>query len=161
MVPGNIIFLNTGDKVPADCRLLEELNLKAEEAALTGESVPVEKDAGAVISGDASPGDRKNMCFSATIVTYGRGKAVVTATGMQTEFGKIAGLLQEVEASPTPLEQRLAIVGKWLGILCLAIVAVVTLIEVVFRHEPVLDMFIWAVSLAVAAVPEALPGNPL
>ncbi|MEW6425686.1 MAG: cation-translocating P-type ATPase [Bacillota bacterium] len=157
LVPGDNIFLNTGDKVPADCRLLEGLNLKAEEAALTGESVPTEKDAGVVLKEDAPPGDRKNMCFSATIITYGHGKAVVTATGMQTEFGKIAGLLQEVEAPPTPLEQRLAVVGKWLGILCLAIVAVVTLIEVVFRHEPVLDMFIWAVSLAVAAVPEALP----
>ncbi|MBC7335182.1 MAG: HAD-IC family P-type ATPase, partial [Clostridia bacterium] len=154
VVPGDIVILNTGEKVPADCLLLEAVNLKAEEAALTGESMPVSKEAGIVLAPETALGDRRNMVFAATVINYGRGRGVVVATGMQTEFGRIAGLMQEVEAPPTPLEQRLDVVGKWLGILCLAVVGLVTGVEVLLRGEPLLAMFIWGVSLAVAAVPE-------
>jgi len=157
VVPGDVILLATGDRVPADARVIEVANLTTDEASLTGESLPVEKTTQPLGQEELALGDRTNMVFSATVVTYGRGKAVVTATGMQTEFGKIAGMIQEVEEKRTPLEERLDHIGKWLGILCLAVVAVVFLLEVFLRGASILEMFIWSVSLAVAAVPEALP----
>jgi len=157
LVPGDVVVLSAGDRVPADVRLVETHNLKIEEAALTGESEPTSKSAAAGVDPDAAVGDRRNMAYSATTVTYGRGVGVVVGTGMNTEFGRIAGMLQEVEAPTTPLEKRIAVVGKWLGILCLAIVTLVTAVQVLIRGKPMLDMLLWGISLAVAAVPEALP----
>ena len=157
IVPGDIILLGTGDRVPADARIIEAAGLTLDESSLTGESVPVQKTTEPIQQGELAVGDRANMVFSATVVTYGRGKGVVTATGMGTEFGRIAGMIQEVEEKKTPLEERLDHIGKWLGILCLAVVAVVFLLEVFLRGASLLEMFIWSVSLAVAAVPEALP----
>jgi len=157
IVPGDIIFLATGDRVPADARILEVANLTTDESSLTGESVPVQKTTHPIDQRKLALGDRANMLFSATVVTYGRGKGVVTATGMRTEFGRIAGMIQEVEEKRTPLEERLDQTGKWLGILCLAVVSVVFLLEFLLRDANFLEIFIWSVSLAVAAVPEALP----
>ena len=157
IVPGDIILLATGDRVPADARIIEAANVTTDESSLTGESVPVQKTTEPIQQGELAVGDRANMVFSATVVTYGRGTGVVTATGMGTEFGRIAGMIQEVEEKKTPLEERLDHIGKWLGILCLAVVAVVFLLEVFLRGAGLLEMFIWSVSLAVAAVPEALP----
>jgi P-type Ca2+ transporter type 2C len=157
LVPGDIVLLEAGDRVPADSRLIEAVSLRIDEAALTGESAPVDKMT-QVIPGSPSIGDRKNMAYTGTTAVYGRGKAIITATGMSTEFGKIAGLLQEGEAPETPLQVNLNKVGKVLGIACLvicAVVAVVGLIAGLFAN--LLAAFIWAVSLAVAAVPEALP----
>jgi Ca2+-transporting ATPase len=157
LVLGDIILLQTGDRIPADSRLTEAVNLKIDEAPLTGESMPVGKKTEA-ISGDAPVADRKNMAYMGTTVVYGRGKALVTGTGMATEFGKIAGMLQEVKPPPTPLQVSLDKLGKILGIACLAICAVVAGVGVavgMFSH--ILEAFIWGVSLAVAAVPEALP----
>ena len=155
LVPGDIILIHAGDKVPADARLIEEFNLKVDEAPLTGESVPVNKEV-MVLPSETALGDRKNMLYAGTIVTYGRGKAVVVATGMETEFGKIAQMIQLVEEETTPLERRMAEIGKWLGIGSLAVVAVVSALGI-FRGHELLEMFLWGVSLAVAAVPEALP----
>ena len=157
IVPGDIILLVTGDRVPADARIIQAANLTTDESSLTGESVPVEKTTEPIHQDELAVGDRANIVFSATVVTYGRGKGVVTATGMGTEFGRIAGMIQEVEEKRTPLEERLDHIGKWLGILCLAVVAIVFLLEVFLRDVDILGMFIWSVSLAVAAVPEALP----
>jgi len=157
LVPGDIILLQTGDRIPADSRLTEAVNLKIDEAPLTGESVSVGKKT-EIISGDVPVADRKNMAYMGTTVVYGRGKAIVAATGMATEFGKIAVMLQEVKPPPTPLQLSLDKIGKILGIACLAICAVVAgvgIIVGIFSH--ILEAFIWGVSLAVAAVPEALP----
>ncbi len=157
LVPGDTILLQTGDRIPADSRLTEAVNLKIDEAPLTGESVAVNKTTQS-ISGDMPVADRKNMAYMGTTVVYGRGKALVTATGMATEFGKIAGMLQEVRPPPTPLQVGLNRIGKILGIACLAICAVVAGVGIIvgtFGH--ILEAFIWGVSLAVAAVPEALP----
>lgn len=157
LVPGDIILLQTGDRIPADSRLSEAVNLKIDEAPLTGESMPVGKKTEA-IPGDTPVADRKNMAYMGTTVVYGRGKALVTSTGMATEFGKIAGMLQEVKPPPTPLQVSLNRIGKILGIACLAICAVVAGVGIIvgmFSH--ILEAFIWGVSLAVAAVPEALP----
>jgi len=157
LVPGDIILLQTGDRIPADSRLTEAVNLKIDEAPLTGESVAVDKTT-QMISGDIPVADRKNMAYMGTTVVYGRGKALVTGTGMATEFGKIAGMLQEVKPPPTPLQVSLNKIGKILGIACLAICAVVAGVGIIvgmFSH--ILEAFIWGVSLAVAAVPEALP----
>jgi len=164
VVPGDVVVLSTGDRVPADLRLIEAFNLRTDEASLTGESTPVEKVTQVVDGTDIAIGDRKNMGYSGTAVTYGRGKGIAVATGMQTEFGKIAAMLQEVEEGKTPLENNLNRVGKWLGYACLAVVAIVVGIELVrasigpegITGDVVLKMFIWGVSLAVAAVPEAL-----
>jgi Ca2+-transporting ATPase len=157
LVPGDIILLQTGDRVPADCRLIEAINLKIDEAPLTGESIAVEK-ATEVVPAKIPVAERKNMAYMGTVVVYGRGKATVTATGMATEFGRIAGMLGEVKPPPTPLQISLDKVGKMLGIVCLAICAVVGGVGVAFgMFEHVLEAFIWGVSLAVAAVPEALP----
>jgi len=157
LVPGDIILLQTGDRIPADSRLTEAVNLKIDEAPLTGESVSVGKKT-EIISGDVPVADRKNMAYMGTTVVYGRGKAIVAATGMATEFGKIAVMLQEVKPPPTPLQLSLDKIGKILGIACLAICAVVAGVGIIvgmFSH--ILEAFIWGVSLAVAAVPEALP----
>jgi Ca2+-transporting ATPase len=157
LVPGDIILLQTGDRIPADCRLTDAVNLKIDEAPLTGESISVGKT-NEIVSGDVPVADRKNMAYMGTTVVYGRGKALVTGTGMATEFGEIASMLQEVKPPPTPLQVSLNKIGKILGIACLVIcafVAGVGMIVGTFNH--ILEAFIWGVSLAVAAVPEALP----
>ncbi len=156
VVPGDILILSAGDKVAADARLLEAVNLQVDEAPLTGESVPVEKQAELTFPEDTSLGDRRNMVFASTTVTYGRGVAVVVATGKDTEFGRIAGLIQAIEEEKTPLEERLEVIGRWLGGISLGICALAVIIGL-SKGYPFLDMFIWGVSLAVAAVPEALP----
>jgi Ca2+-transporting ATPase len=155
VVPGDIVFLAAGDRVPADARLVEAVNLRTDEASLTGESTGVEKNANAQLGPEAGIGDRLTMVFSGTVVTYGRGRAAVTATGMQTEFGRIAKMLQDVEEEPSPLAQKMDYIGKRLGIGCLTVSAVVVGLGIL-RGNPLLDMFIWGVSLAIAAVPEAL-----
>jgi Ca2+-transporting ATPase len=155
LVPGDIILLRTGDKIPADARLIEAINLKTDEASLTGESVPVEKTR-EVLVGEVSTADRNNMVFTGTAAVYGRGLAVVTATGMATEFGKIATMLQEVEKERTPLQVNLDQLGKWIAIGSLALCFILAGIGVLRGHA-ILEMLIWGVSLAVAAVPEALP----
>ena len=156
VVQGDIILLQAGDKVAADARLLESVNLQAEEAALTGESVAVHKKTEALPERELSLGDRSNMVFAGTIVTYGRGRGIVVATGMKTEVGRIAEMLQTVETGRTPLQRNLDKVGRVLGQAALAIVALVVLVGL-FRDEPLLEMFIFGIALAVAAVPEALP----
>lgn len=156
IVPGDIVVLNTGDKVPADLRLTEVYNLSTQEASLTGESTPIEKTNAVIQGAEVALGDRKNMAFSGTSVSYGRGRGIAVATGMQTEFGKIAAMLEEVEEEETPLQKNLDKVGKMLGYACLGIVAIVAGLGII-RGHPLLEMFIWGVSLAVAAVPEALP----
>ncbi len=156
LVPGDIIRLESGDFVPADARLLHSVSLKSEESALTGESVPSEKDAEAVIPENAPIGDRTNMVFSGCSITYGTATAVVTATGMDTEMGKIANLLDTEEDGQTPLQQKLAQLGKYLGIMALAACAIIFVVGLV-NGIPVLEIFMTAVSLAVSAIPEGLP----
>lgn len=156
LVPGDIILLYTGDKIPADARLIEAHNLKVDEAALTGESTSVDKISGNIPE-DAQLNDRHNMVYTGTIIAYGRAKALVTDTGMKTEFGKIAQMVQSTKVEETPLEKRMASVGKWIGILAIIVAASVAVVGVVVEQRPILDMILWAVSLAVAAVPEALP----
>jgi len=156
VVPGDIILIEAGDRIPADARLIEAIDLRVDEAVLTGESIPVPKSTEPLPEAKMPVADRRNMVFMGTHITYGRGKAVVTATGMNTEFGKIASMLQYVEEEKTPLQERLEHVGKWLGILCLVVCFAVAALGI-FRGLPPLEMFIWGVSLAVAAVPEALP----
>ncbi len=156
LVPGDLIRLEAGDFIPADARLLHSVSLKSEESALTGESVPAEKEAGAAVAPDAPLGDRANMLFSGCSVTYGTATAVVTATGMDTEMGKIADLLDTAEETSTPLQLKLAQLGKHLGILALAACAVVFIVGLMNDLE-VLDLFMTSVSLAVSAIPEGLP----
>lgn len=156
LVPGDIIRLEVGDFVPADARLLHSVSLKSEESALTGESVPSEKDAGAQVAEKAPLGDRNNMVFSGCSITYGTATAVVTATGMDTEMGKIANLLDHEEETQTPLQQKLAKLGKYLGIMALAACAIIFVVGLV-NGIPVLEIFMTAVSLAVSAIPEGLP----
>ncbi len=167
LVPGDIVYLEAGNFVPADIRLMETVNLRAEEAALTGESVPVQKDAGLTVDESAGVGDRKNTIFSGTLINYGRGSGVVVATGMETEIGKIAGMLQDVEDEQTPLQNRLDQLGKTLGIAALAICGVIFVLGIIrsgvfqegFSEETwqaIIDSFMVAVSLAIAAVPEGL-----
>jgi Ca2+-transporting ATPase len=155
IVPGDIVLLYTGDKVPADARLIEAINMKTDEAPLTGESTPVNKDI-KPLPGETVVSDRRNTVFTGTVVVYGRGKAVVTSTGMNTEFGKIAKMVQVTEEEETPLEKRMAHVGKWLGILSVAVCLLVAVFGMI-RGREILDMILWGISLAVAAVPEALP----
>ena len=156
LVPGDIILLYTGDKVPADGRLLEAFTMKTDEAPLTGESSAVNKST-LELPDQTQLNDRKNMVFTGTVVVYGRGKAVVTTSGMNTEFGKIAQMVQAAPQEHTPLEKRLSGVGKWIGILALLVAVSVGVVGVVVEQRPILDMVLWAISLAVAAVPEALP----
>lgn len=156
LVPGDLVLLETGNYVPADLRLLEAINLRIEEAALTGESVPVQKDAAARLESDIPIGDRKNTAFMGTVVNYGRGKGAVVATGMNTQIGMIAEMIQSVEQEPTPLQRRLDQLGRTLGWAALAVCALVFLVGWMRGSDP-LDMFLVAVSLAIAAVPEGLP----
>ena len=156
LVPGDIIHLEAGDFIPADARLLKSVSLKSEESALTGESVPSEKDADAVVEEKAGIGDRSNMVFSGCSVTYGTATAVVTGTGMNTEMGKIAGLLEGESDTQTPLQKKLAQLGKYLGILALIACAIIFLVGLVNGID-VLEIFMTAVSLAVSAIPEGLP----
>jgi Ca2+-transporting ATPase len=156
LVPGDVIALEMGDLVPADARLLEDHLLQVDEASLTGESVPVKKRAHVVLSEDAPLGDRCNMVYSSTVVSYGKGTAVVTDTGMRTELGKIAHLVQTVGREQTPLQEQLDRLGKLLVYGCLVVVAVVFGLGL-WRGVPPVEMFLTAVSLAVAAIPEGLP----
>ncbi|HJA93337.1 MAG TPA: cation-translocating P-type ATPase [Candidatus Eisenbergiella merdipullorum] len=155
VVPGDIAILEAGDYVPADLRLIESVNLKIDEAALTGESVPVEKDASAVLAEDASLGDRINCGYMGTVITYGRGRGVITETGMQTQMGNIAGMLNDTPDESTPLQKKLDSLGKVLGIVCLAICVVIFLLGLLHGME-LFDIFMTSVSLAVAAIPEGL-----
>ena len=156
LVPGDIIVLEAGDLVPADARILECANLKADESAMTGESVPVEKQADAVLPEGTALGDRSNMVISSTVVTNGRAVCVVTGTGMDTEVGRIAGMLMGQEDTSTPLQRKLAEISKTLSFVCLAVCAVMFGVGLLY-HRPVLEMLMAAVSLAVAAIPEGLP----
>lgn len=156
LVPGDIIRLEAGDFVPADARLIASVSLKSEESALTGESVPSDKEADVVIDENAALGDRSNMVFSGCSITYGTATAIVTATGMNTEMGKIADLLDNEEEVQTPLQKKLAQLGKYLGILALAACAVVFVVGVA-NGIPAMEIFMTAVSLAVSAIPEGLP----
>jgi Ca2+-transporting ATPase len=156
LVPGDLMLLEAGDRVPADARVVESVNLRAEEAALTGESVAIDKIDG-VLEGDTLLiGDQRNMVFLGTSIPYGRGSAVVVETGMRTQLGNIAGMLQQVSEERTPLQRRMAELGKWLAIACFVLVGLV-FIEGLLEGGRVLEMFIIAVALAVAAVPEGLP----
>ncbi len=174
LVPGDIVYLEAGNFIPADVRLLEAVNLRVEEASLTGESLPVQKNAAMQLDPDAPLGDRKNTAFMGTTVSYGRGRGVVTATGMKTQLGLIAEMLQNVETEETPLQKRLDELGKTLSIVALILVAVVFLVAVVNRTDmgvlfsnpveyfgeyvkEITEVFMIAVSLAIAAVPEGLP----
>ena len=174
VVPGDIVFLEAGNYVPADVRLLEAVNLRVEEASLTGESLPVQKSAATIIDKDVPLGDRKNTAFMGTLVSYGRGRGVVVSTGMRTQLGLIATMLQTVDAEETPLQRRLDQLGKTLSIASLILVAIVfvvaladyTNVSELFREplnyfrtfsREITDVFIIAVSLAIAAVPEGLP----
>ena len=156
LVPGDIIHLEAGNFVPADARLLRSVSLKSEESALTGESVPSEKNAEEIFAEDAPLGDRANMLFSGCSVTYGTATAVVTATGMDTEMGKIANLLEDEEEGQTPLQKKLAQLGKYLGILALAACGIIFVVGIA-NDIPALEIFMTAVSLAVSAIPEGLP----
>jgi Ca2+-transporting ATPase len=157
IVPGDIVLLDAGRYVPADLRLIDSANLQIDESALTGESVPAGKDADAVFADPSTPlGDRANMAFMSTLVTYGRGEGVAVATGMNTEIGKIARTLDEDEPGLTPLQQRLAQLGKTLGWIAIGICALIFLIALIQRRD-LFEMFLTAISLAVAAIPEGLP----
>ncbi len=155
LVPGDIVILEAGDYVPADLRLIESVNLKVQESALTGESVPVEKNSNVIEKEDIGIGDRENMVFSSSLVTYGRGKGIVTDIGMNTEVGKIAGMINETEDNVTPLQQKLNNLGKVLGIAVIVICIVIFIVGSLYGKEPI-HMFMTAVSLAVAAIPEGL-----
>ncbi len=155
LVPGDLVVLETGDYVPADLRITEAINLKVQEASLTGESVPVEKESAKIEEEDIPIGDMRNMLFSSSLVTYGRGKAIVVETGMNTEVGKIAGMLSNTQKQETPLQKKLNSLGKTLGIVALIICAVIFVVGILQGRE-VINMFMTAVSLAVAAIPEGL-----
>ncbi len=156
VVEGDLVVLRTGDKVPADGRVVEAVNLQCEEAALTGESLPVEKRSAALADADLAVGDRRNMAYAGTAVTYGRGRLLVTATGMRTEFGAIARMLETVEVGKTPLQESLDRVGRVLARAALAVVVLIVGLGLL-RGQPLLEMVIFGIALAVAVVPEALP----
>ena len=155
LVPGDVVVLDTGDYVPADLRIIESVNLKSQEASLTGESVPVDKNDEVIADEKVGIGDRANMLFSSSLITYGRGKGVVVETGMNTEVGKIAKIINDTEGTATPLQIKLNKLGKTLGIAALAICIVIFAIGIAYGKD-VIDMFMTAVSLAVAAIPEGL-----
>mgnify|MGYP003371426413 FL=1 len=155
LVPGDIVVLDTGDYIPADLRIIEAVNLKSQESSLTGESVPVDKIEDTIEEAEIGIGDRKNMLFSSSLVTYGRGKGIVVETGMTTEVGKIAGMINSSEKQETPLQQKLNKLGKTLGIAALAICILIFIVGLIQGKEPI-HMFMTAVSLAVAAIPEGL-----
>ena len=155
LVPGDLVIIETGDYVSADLRIVEAINLKSQESSLTGESVPVEKTTEAINEEEVGIGDRKNMLFSSSLITYGRGKAIVVDTGMNTEVGKIAGMMNETEKQETPLQRRLNSLGKTLGIAALTICGIIFVIGLL-QGKGVIDMFMTAVSLAVAVIPEGL-----
>ncbi|MCK4316992.1 MAG: HAD-IC family P-type ATPase, partial [Anaerolineae bacterium] len=175
LLPGDVVFLEAGNYVPADLRLIESVNLKIDEASLTGESVPVEKVADVALSEAVPLGDRVNSALTGTTITYGRGAGIVIATGMQTQMGIIAEMIQSYEPEPTPLQRRLDQLGKWLGWGSLAICGIVfieALIQgtdlsvlasqglmpyLVQTQQQIVELFVVAVSLAIAAVPEGLP----
>ncbi len=156
LVPGDLVFLEAGNYIPADVRLIESVNLRVDEAPLTGESVPVKKDCHSVFPPNTPTADRENTAFMGTVVTYGRGQGVVVGTGMTTQIGRIAEMLQSVEQEQTPLQKRLDQLGRTLGWAALAVCGLVFLLGWL-RGTPPLEMFIIAVSLAIAAVPEGLP----
>ena len=162
VVAGDIVILDAGDYIPADIRIIESMNLRIDEAALTGESVPVGKDANLVLESGASLGDRKNSAYMGTVVTYGRGVGLVYATGMETEMGKIATILSETDEGNTPLQDKLNAMAKTLGIVCIITCAVVFLIGFLYNflgigeHRSIIEMFMVSVALAVAAVPEGV-----
>src|SRR5512134_987350 len=174
LVPGDIVFLEAGNYVPADVRLLESVNLRVEEASLTGESLPVQKNAASILERHVPLGDRKNTAFMGTLVSYGRGRGMVVSTGMRTQLGLIATMLQNVETEETPLQRRLDELGKTLSIASLILVAIVFIVALInyteigalfsapleylkeFAEE-ITEVFIIAISLAIAAVPEGLP----
>ena len=155
LVPGDIVVLDTGDYVPADLRIIEAVNLKSQEAAMTGESVPVEKSSDVIDGEDVPLGDRLNMLFSSSLITYGRGRGIVVETGMNTEVGKIAKIINQSEEGTTPLQEKLNKLGKTLGIAALVICVIIFVVGILYGKEPV-HMFMTAVSLAVAAIPEGL-----
>ncbi len=156
LVPGDIIVLEAGDLVPADARILECANLKADESAMTGESVPVTKQAANVLPAETVLGDRTNMVISSTVITNGRAVCAVTATGMDTEVGRIAGMLMGEGDASTPLQRKMTEISKTLSFVCLAVCAVMFGVGMLY-HRPILEMLMAAVSLAVAAIPEGLP----
>ena len=155
LVVGDIVELETGDVVPADLRLIDSANLKTQEAALTGESLPVEKNI-EPIEKDVLIGDMTNMAFSSSSVSYGRGKGIVVATGAQTEVGKIAAMLQNVQEEKTPMQERLDQLGKILAIVCIVVCVVIFVVGLLYG-KGFMEMFMTAISLAVAAIPEGLP----
>ena len=155
LVPGDVVVLDTGDYIPADLRIIEAVNLKSQESSLTGESVPVDKNAEVIKDEKVGIGDRTNMLFSSSLITYGRGKGIVVETGMNTEVGKIAKIINDTEANVTPLQAKLNKLGKTLGIAALAICIVIFVIGIAYGKD-IIDMFMTAVSLAVAAIPEGL-----
>ena len=156
LVPGDIILISAGDKVPADAYLIESHNLEVNEAPLTGESLPVGKTAEAVLSKDTPLVDRKNIVYTTTIITYGRGKAVVFATAMDTELGKVATEVQTIDVRKTPFELKIKHTAKVLSVIMLIVVGIVSVFAF-SRGLQLLEMLVWGISLAVAAVPEALP----
>ena len=156
LVPGDVILLRAGDKVPGDARLIEAINLQIEEAVLTGESVPVEKQTAPLANRDSALGDCTNMAYAVTAASYGRGRAVVVATGMHTEFGKIAQMLEAVETGKTPLQENLEKVGRALAKAAFVVVALIVALGL-WRGQPFNEMLIFGIALAVAVVPEALP----
>ena len=156
VVPGDIVILETGNYVPADCRLIKSYNLKIEESSLTGETVPSEKEADKVLNNDIAVADMKNMAFATTIVVNGHAEAVVVDTGMNTKVGKIAGMIIEDEAPETPIQKKLGEVGKTLAIVCIVICILIFVIGI-FKKIPIIEMFMTSVGLAVAAIPEGLP----
>lgn len=156
VVPGDIVILEAGNYVPADCRLIDSYNLKIEESALTGETVPTQKDAEKLLRENVAMGDLCNMAFATTIVVNGHAEAVVVETGMNTKVGKIAGMIIEDESPETPIQKKLAEVGKTLAIVCIVICILIFVIGI-FKKIPMVEMFMTSVGLAVAAIPEGLP----
>jgi P-type Ca2+ transporter type 2C len=156
VVPGDVVVLRAGDRVPADCRLIQSVNLAIDEAALTGESEPVQKTTDAFGDPHLSLGDRRNLAYAGTLVTHGRGLGLVVSTGMATEFGHIARMVETVVVARTPLQDNLDRLGTTLGKAALGVVALIVAVGL-FRGQPVIEMFMFGIALAVAVVPEALP----